>query len=253
MAKEPRIVTSVRCCWPKASASSRLKAPAKVISQAVATKACTGSCQRRERTEPSAQLADANTSPAEPASSPRASPPAPVIRGHSKTTIPAMPSASPATPFGDNRSPPGMTELITITHSGTDATISAVSPLETYCSDHATITLPPVSSSTPMTASRTASLRVIRSERPTRAHAASMISPEARKRDAPTMSGAMCSTATRIPRYVEPQSTYTIVKAMQTRVAEGCGEPDELDRALLMGQKEYISDSVLIAAAQKIH
>ena len=89
---------------------------------------------------------------------------------------------------------------MSVTHSGTTATISAASPLATACSDQATIMLPPVSSSSPMAATRSHSPRLSATRRPCSLHTTSISGPAITKRTPKASAAGMCSTAMRMPR-----------------------------------------------------
>jgi hypothetical protein len=99
--------------------------------------------------------------------------------------------------------------LNTTSHSGTEATRSAASPVEMYCSATASIPLPRVRSSTPTRAAPRNCLRDIlktvgpdRTSRKPASRAAAVMN-----RRAPLSMGGIDSIAMPIPRYVEPHTT----------------------------------------------
>ncbi|GAA0934090.1 hypothetical protein GCM10009560_40890 [Nonomuraea longicatena] len=113
--------------------------------------------------------------------------------------IPARPTSTPATVSGLGRS--RRANLNTTSHSGTEATSSAASPVEMYCWATASRPLPVLSSRTPMAAAPTSSRRVIRSaEGPERMSRKAPSSVAAvMKRMAPLSMGGMDSMATAMP------------------------------------------------------
>ena len=74
-----------------------------------------------------------------------------------------------------------------------------------------------------MAASRQASPRLIAIRRPLKAHQANISEPATRKRTAHIKAGGMVRTAIPIPRYVDPQNTYTSANANHTSALLGRG------------------------------
>src|SRR4029079_6106793 len=110
----------------------------------------------------------------------------------------------------------------TATQTGIIAIRTPVMPDGTVCSPHATRPMPPPMRSVPMMKLSRPSRRVGISTAPRRriATAASITRPAMANRDAARTNGGIVSTATRIPRYVDPQTTYRIRIAAQTRTGE---------------------------------
>jgi hypothetical protein len=105
--------------------------------------------------------------------------------------------------------------LIKIIHTGTVATMRAASPESMLVS-------PILSKPLPHTSSRTAMISVERSWRPVGRWAprawrgpttANITAPAVRNRKPAMSSGGIVSTATAIPRYVEPQRIHTVINA----------------------------------------
>ncbi len=78
---------------------------------------------------------------------------------------------------------------------------------------------PSPSSNAPTEADAASSRRVIRSEVPRQARIAARRTPATRKRDPAARRGGIVSTATLIPKYVDPHTTYTTRRAIQTCLA----------------------------------
>ena len=123
------------------------------------------------------------------------------------SATPAKPSSTPPAVASAGRSP--STVRMSTIHNGTHAISSAARPESTRCSATLTRPLPPTSSSTPDTEAVTSCARVARSaDQPRSATTApSRIRPAAVNRSPAESSGGTVSTAYRIARYVEPQTT----------------------------------------------
>ena len=101
------------------------------------------------------------------------------------------------------------TRLKIATHAGIRAISRAAIPDGTVCSPHATAPMPPPMRSAPTMKQSRSWVRVGRTSalRRTIATADSITMPAIRNRDAAIRNGGIDSTAIRIPRYVEPQTT----------------------------------------------
>ena len=100
--------------------------------------------------------------------------------------------------------------------SGTVPAIIAATLESIRVSATCTRPTPKVRRSNPAAALPTSSRRVIRRLVPRSARTAARIVPATRKRLPAAKSGGMVSTATLIPKYVEPHTTQTVSRAIQT-------------------------------------
>ncbi len=109
--------------------------------------------------------------------------------------------------------------------TGTIATSRAAIPDGTVCSPQATMPIPPPRSRAPTIALSRHSRRLgAWNERPPRAtDQVSRISPASTKRIAAMRNGGIVSTAIAIPRYVEPQTTYSTSMPSQIAPRSGAG------------------------------
>jgi hypothetical protein len=132
---------------------------------------------------------------------------APPPPGRSRSATPAKPTATPASVAAPTRSP--VTARMSTTHNGIAAMMSAASPLGTSCSATITRPLPPATSPAPTSVHASSCLPSRRAPRgPFRiAIAVHMIAPASTKRRQLVSSGGIVSTTTRMPRYVDPQTT----------------------------------------------
>src|SRR6266542_2811177 len=149
--------------------------------------------------------------------------PAPV--GLASSAAPAKPTASPSAPSRVSRWPVAMRSKTAI-QSGMVAMTSELIPVSTLVSAQATPVLPPRKSAAPTTAAAAHSRRPGRSRSlsPRRIDQTYRSAPATRNRSAPIRKTGMVSIASRIPRYVDPQTTYTTRSAAQIRAAPGAAE-----------------------------
>src|SRR3954454_15660105 len=197
-------------------ATSRVRPPPNIWT-AVDSSAFGGSGSRRDENEPSAHENAANTTRTKPIGLPRCVAPP----GSSSKATPPKPTATLARVSRGTGSP--VARRMTTTQSGTLEITSAARLDGMYCSATLTTPLPPAARSEPtiQQAMIWGRDRVLAEGAPRARATAYSSRPAVVKRAAPMRRGGIVSTATRIARYVEPQTTYTIPRQSQTSDAAG--------------------------------
>jgi hypothetical protein len=144
-----------------------------------------------------------------------------------RIATPASPTAIPATASRGNRSPRN-TRPRTATQTGIIAISSAAIPEGTVCSPHATRPIPPPRRRAPTTnMSRHSRPDGHAKPRPSRRiDQAKRARPAVRNRVAAMVNGGIVSTAIRMPRYVDPQTTYRTSSPNQSSALDGRGWAD---------------------------
>src|SRR4051812_34933498 len=142
--------------------------------------------------------------------------PVPPPRVSVSSASPPKPTSTPASVAAAGRSP--VISRNTTSHSGTLAMSSAARPLDMWSSATPTMPFPPVSSNSPTSAavaSRRHGTRSTRGPFLIASTAPSSTAAVTNRRPALIIGGIVCTTKW-MPRYVEPQTTYTIGRAIQT-------------------------------------
>src|SRR5205823_4621589 len=129
---------------------------------------------------------------------------------------------SPARPATGGRGPKG-TGSKSAGQSGIVATRSAATPESTRFSAHVIPPFPTVRSAPPAMSAATHARTPSRSRRG--GEIAKSRPPATRNRAADMRNGGIVRIASMIPRYVEPQTTYSVAKAPQARAVMASGLP----------------------------
>src|SRR5436853_7456195 len=207
LAPRPRGVKCHRLHSPSSVPTSAIAAPPAIICTAALTYWLVSVRCRLLYTEPSDHDALAHVRAIGPRKSARR-----ISAGLAPTrrAVPRKPSSSPVTTRQfRSPEPPGMIASKNAIHSATVTTKMLATPDAVYCSAQTTNALPPESSRTPTIAWVRQSPRRLGSVSPSASAAVSSTRPAMKNRRPANRNGGSTPTPTRIPRYVDPQTTHT--------------------------------------------